>query len=333
MTCGVAAAHIITANALKLTTDREPLLSFEPTPEKAPYKMNYFVPNFGLDHEVLGEKENLKVAEAQLKHKFFLDTDPPKGPPKDYFVPNFGMDEDIAASLKHLNQQESIHGKWELPESMVQLDSNVQADREPLMAKVGVPKKSVGGHPTNYFVPDFGMDEDIITTQANIKAQKEKAGLKWPGDSFVQTNAEMGREPLLTWAPTIADPDHPMNYFVPNFGLDHDILGADANLKLTEERLGHKLHIETDPPKGPPKDYFVPNFGMDFDIKSSLSNLKEAEGIHGKMSLSQYGAYGTAPEGAMPFNFDHVQLEDNVDKKERKMVKDQTKIDEKLKKI
>jgi len=240
---------------------------------------NYFVPNFGLDQDILGAKENLKVAEAQLGHKLNIETDPPKGPPKNYFVPNFGMDEDIAASLKHLNQQESIHGRWELPESMVQLDSNVQADREPLMAKVGVPKSKVGGHPTNYFVPDFGMDEDIITTQSNIKAQK----IKFPGASFVQTDSEINREPLLSYSPTIADPPFKMNYFVPNFGLDHEVLGEKENLKLTEEKLGHRLSIETDPPKGPPKDYFVPNFGMDHDIASSLSNLKEAEATGGKM--------------------------------------------------
>lgn len=62
-----------------------------------------------------------------------------------------------------MNQQEKLHGEWKLPDDMsVQIQT--ETDREPLLAKVGVPKKKVGGHPTNYFVPDFGMDEDIITT-------------------------------------------------------------------------------------------------------------------------------------------------------------------------
>jgi len=320
----VAATHIMTSSALKLTTEREPLLAWSPTPAKAAYPKDYFVPNFGLDHDILNtgtdisvaegmlshkldidtskkkgppknyfvpdfgmdhdiatsiknEKEasvnmnhkwvvpaksevppppptnyfvpnfgldhdilntatDIKVAEAQLGHQWQPDLSKKKGPPQDYFVPNFGMDHDIADSLNHLNQQEKVHGNWQLPESMVQLDSNVE--REPLMANVGIPKKKVGGHPTNYFVPDFGMDEDIISTQKSIKTQKEKFGLKWPGDSFVQTDAEINREPLLTWSATPTKL-HPMNYFVPDFGLDHDMIETKLSYEQQEKEKNH----------------------------------------------------------------------------------------------
>ena len=33
------------------------------------------------------------------------------------------------------------------------------------------------------------------------------------------------REPLLTWSPK-APKSHPDDYFVPNFGLDHDVLST-----------------------------------------------------------------------------------------------------------
>jgi len=176
------------------------------------------------------------------------------------------------------------------------------------------------------------MDEDIITTQNNIKAQKEKAGLKWPGDSFVQTDAELNREPLLTWAPTIPK-THPMNYFVPNFGLDHDMIETKKSADL-EEKLQKHDWVVPDPkslPKPPPRDYFVPNFGLDNEIVTSISDLNEAEKTNGKWNLSQYQSFGQVPEGAAPLNISNVQLEEP--KKERKMVKDQSKIDAKLKKI
>jgi hypothetical protein len=79
----------------------------------------------------------------------------------------------------------------------------------------------------------------------------------------------------------------------------------------------------------------VPNFGLDHDIVSSLSNLKEAEGVHGKMKMSQYKSFGQAPEAAMPFNFPESEstLQLSAQQQVRKMVKDQSKIDAKLKKI
>jgi len=80
----------------------------------------------------------------------------------------------------------------------------------------------------------------------------------------------------------------------------------------------------------------VPNFGLDKDIVTSISNLNEAEKTNGKWNLSQYKSFGQAPENAMPINLadqSMVQIAEQEPKKERKMVKDQSKIDSKLKKI
>jgi len=64
--------------------------------------------------------------------------------------------------------------------------------------------------------------------------------------------------------------------------------------------------------------------------------LNEAEKTNGKWNLSQYQSFGQVPEGAAQLDLKdklNVQLEESEPKKERKMVKDQTKIDAKLKKI
>jgi len=46
----------------------------------------------------------------------------------------------------------------------------------------------------------------------------------------MNADAEINREPLLTWAPT-APKTHPMDYFVPNFGVDHEIAATHAHEK------------------------------------------------------------------------------------------------------
>lgn len=87
----------------------------------------------------------------------------------------------------------------------------------------------------NYFVPNFGVDEDIKATKTNYINAEASLNKTWtvPKDGYtigwatnnreyLQTETESEREPLLTWAPT-EPASHPVNYFVPNFGQDHEI--------------------------------------------------------------------------------------------------------------
>lgn len=67
----------------------------------------------------------------------------------------------------------------------------------------------------------------------------------------VQLDEETEREPLLTWAATAPADSHPINYFVPNFGVDHDISTSILNTKSTEKILNHTLVI---PEKKEPED-------------------------------------------------------------------------------
>ena len=68
----------------------------------------------------------------------------------------------------------------------------------------------------------------------------------------------------------------PRDYFVPNFGVDHDIKMTDLNIGEAEEQHGQKLTVE---PKAKPipRNYFVPNFGKDHDIKATELHLAKAE--------------------------------------------------------
>ena len=50
---------------------------------------------------------------------------------------------------------------------------------------------------------------------------------------------QIAREPLLTWEPTLPA-THPMNYFVPNFGVDHEIAASTKNEAAASGKLGHQ---------------------------------------------------------------------------------------------
>jgi len=69
---------------------------------------------------------------------------------------------------------------------------------------------------------------------------------------------------------------YPIDYVVPNFGVDSEIADHDSNLKKTETLLGRKFNpkLKEDPH---PTDYKVPNFGVDQDIKDATSNIANAE--------------------------------------------------------
>ena len=87
-----ALALISGCGAVKL--EREPLLTWAPTPKADSFKMNYGVSHFGEDHEITYTKKNIADAEKTLGH--VLDTSgPPDDPPRNYFVPHFGTDQDV----------------------------------------------------------------------------------------------------------------------------------------------------------------------------------------------------------------------------------------------
>jgi hypothetical protein len=60
---------------------------------------------------------------------------------------------------------------------------------------------------------------------------------------------------------TVDKPEWKINYFVPNFGVDKDILTSESNESLAEKSVGTKMTASFKTPKSHPIDYKVPNFG------------------------------------------------------------------------
>jgi len=115
--------------------------------------------------------------------------------------------------------------------------------------------------PRDYFVPDFGQDEDIRTTLNNGSAAEFSTGY-----TFV------GAKP---------PPPPPMDYTVPDFGPDRDITDSQFNLAAQEQKMKHKIVLKTREQLKArrdeyPVDYTIPDYGIDQDISTTLSNAKTA---------------------------------------------------------
>ena len=77
-------------------------------------------------------------------------------------------------------------------------------------------RKKKETHPQDYFVPNFGDDDEIEASMKNLKAaDKDK---KW---KYVKPKD-----------------GPPKDYFVPDFGIDTDILDTQENIKNTEKKMG-----------------------------------------------------------------------------------------------
>jgi len=51
--------------------------------------------------------------------------------------------------------------------------------------------------PKDYFIPDFGLDRDIVWTQGNLAATEKKIGV-WNVEENVMLWIDQSREPLLS---------------------------------------------------------------------------------------------------------------------------------------
>ena len=124
----IVAAVVASASAVQLKADREPLLTWRPTPKKGAYPKDYFVPNFGTDREIIDNHEDIKVAEGMIGHhwKFDLEKPPVNPAKKTLYDDKPALDEEIIDSRTNLKQTESLLShKFDL--ELVQLDSKAKA--------------------------------------------------------------------------------------------------------------------------------------------------------------------------------------------------------------
>ena len=181
-----------------------------------------------------------------------MKEDLPKGPAKNYFVPNFGVDEDVKNTLAHVEAQEKrLKHKW-------------------------TPKQDENGYwivpePINNRAYTYGSPS-LVQTDAEVKTETESDPMCSSAGCTYKNKAK-----------------HPMNYFVPNFGVDQDIGDNHESLDWAESNLNHTWIplLKKDAPDAHPQNYFVPNFGVDEDIVDAQKNIATQEKKHGKWTPVQ----------------------------------------------
>jgi hypothetical protein len=165
-------------------------------------------------------------------------------------------------------------------------------------------KTAFGDFPKGYAVPNFGKDEDVITTANSIEKAQNATGSSW-----VMGTAESKAQ----WHNKALDTKY--NFDQP---LDSEIVVSQSNLKDTESVLGHQLNIQVASSSDPicssagctqyghpaPADsviepppavvgYKVPSFGKDPDMETTWKSI----GIAEKMNNHKF-VMGTAESKA-----------------------------------
>lgn len=161
----------------------------------------------------------------------------------DYFVPNFGKDPDMEGTMNSLKIAEKMNTHKLImgtPESKAKWH-NVAKDT------------LYDYHPS--------LDKDVISTNKHIAEAEDKLGFAMVQLQDDPAMSSLG-EVTQYLHPGPKEKPYPMNYVVPNFGVDQEILDFQSNLAKTESELGKKFNpkLKEDPHD---TDYKVPNFGVD----------------------------------------------------------------------
>ena len=114
----------------------------------------------------------------------------------------------------------------------------------------------------------------LIAAAASAVQIDEESGYRCDGTKHPWCKKSKGS----TWN----KPDWPINYKVPNFGVDHDIVSTQNHIAAAEKRLKQKFTASFEKPKGHPVDYVVPNLGIDRDIKDAQASIESTEAKLGK---------------------------------------------------
>jgi len=146
--------------------------------------MDYPVPNFGVDHDVLANHNSLEIAEKQLGHKWTWEEH--KKPDPVYYDDGSvkGLDADIKHSLNSMADQEAEKGAWNpvqnkdgewiVPQAIDNRSYSYEGDAvfaqlesDPICNSAGCtqykhPEEKT--HPMDYPVPSFGSDPEMDTT-------------------------------------------------------------------------------------------------------------------------------------------------------------------------
>ena len=167
-------------------------------------------------------------------------------------------------------------------------------------------------HPMNYKVPNLGVDQDIKDTQSHTAAAEKRLKHKWTPKqdkngvwlvpnaknnnnwTFISFKDSQGLLQLEAESDPIcsssgcpknklhAGPTWPMDYPVPNFGADQDVLNVNDSLAASEKIHEKKWNWEDTKKKTPEDPVQYPHDPLDEDVVTTLGHAGQQEAIHGE---------------------------------------------------
>lgn len=125
------------------------------------------------------------------------------------------------------------------------------------------------------------MDKEIANTQKSI------------------VDAEKLKNHELTFKSGPPPPEHPKDYYVPDFGVDPEVKTTLNNAGAAEKQYGHFWDATKKAPEPHPVDYYVPNFGMDKVMVTTQKSIHDAENL-----LNHKLVIATKPAPEPPRDYD-----------------------------
>jgi hypothetical protein len=148
----------------------------------------------------------------------------------------------------------------------------------------------------NYKVPNFGEDKDIANTKKSLATAEKMTGKEW---NLLQLESDpiCSSAGCTQYKHKTQPLGYDLDYFVPNFGMDSDILDTTHSIMNAELTHQHKLIMGTKESRAKyknraeaaPKYNFKPE--LDSDIVDSQSNLNNAEKKLGEWTIEESPAY------------------------------------------
>lgn len=140
--------------------------------------MDYPVPDFGQDHDIKASLSNERLASKMVGKEWRFKTpgswEEYRNKAKDTnynFKP--ALDHDVVSTQKNIANAEGEYGNWDL----------VQTSSDPICSSAGCTQykhpEPPKGHPMNYFVPDFGVDNEIINSMEDERVASTMLSHEW----------------------------------------------------------------------------------------------------------------------------------------------------------
>ena len=108
----------------------------------------------------------------------------------------------------------------------------------------------------------------VLSNSANAIALKEKSDPMFSSLGY-ETRHYKGE----------GESPYDIDYPVPNFGRDTDVITTLKNAADAEKSLGHFWDVLAPSPDDPKRNYFFPHFGTDTEILDTNNSLAQAEKI------------------------------------------------------